>query len=226
MRWWVMAIVGTLVVFAIFLKMPPVAIGLAYLVFIAPRFIMKWMVETRRILLRDQMVQATVAMANSARAGLSQAQGLELVAQESADPLAKEFKRIVHDYHAGRPMADALTETQTRLKLESFDVFCSVVLLCMERGGKVSDALERISQSLMERQRLERKLEADTASGRRMALLLGAFPIVFLAGFTVLDPAMMSYMYTTLAGQLVLLLCGVMVYISVRWCMSILAIDF
>ncbi len=46
-----------------------------------------------------------------------------------------------------------------------------------EGKGKITDALERISRSLQENQRLERKMEADTASGRKVIIILGALAL-------------------------------------------------
>ena len=226
MRWWGIAMVAVPLVAGFVLRMVPVALGLTYLLFVGPRDLLGWRIAQRRILLRDQMVKAAVALANSARAGLSQAQGLELIARETPDPLASEFRRIVGDYQAGRPLARALEETQKRLGLDSFTIFSTVLMVCMERGGNVAFALDRISTNLQELQRLERKLETSTASGRRMALILGAFPFVFLGGFTLLDPDMMNTMYTSLIGQLVLLGVGVLVYVSFLWCEKIMKVEF
>jgi len=217
---------ATFFVFGIVLVMIPVAIGLTYLVAIAPRYILDYLVSRRRILLRDQMVRASVALANAARAGMSLPQGLDLVAKEAAEPLATEFRRITSAFHAGRPLSDALGDVQQRLQLEVFNVFTSAVLVCMERGGQISYALERISEDLQELQRLERKLEADTASGRRLTLLLACFPFAFLIGFTFLDPPMMGTLYHSFLGQIVLLSVGAVVYFAVRWCVWILDIDF
>jgi tight adherence protein B len=226
LRWWGIAIFGTFFVLAVPLRMVPVACGAAYLVIVAPRYVLGWRIARQRILLRDQMVRAAVALANSARAGLSQAQGLEAISRDAPEPLAAEFRRIVHDYQAGRPLADALEETQKRLDLEAFTVFSTVLMICMERGGNICFALERISSNLQELQRLQRKVEADTAAGRRTALLLGIFPFVFLLGTTVLDPAMMRFMYTTSLGQFILLGVGAMVYGAFRWCLAILNVEF
>ncbi len=63
--------------------MPPVAIAAVYLVYVAPRIILDLMIRRRRALLRDQMVTATIALANTSRAGLSLAQGLETVGKET-----------------------------------------------------------------------------------------------------------------------------------------------
>jgi tight adherence protein B len=111
------------------------------------------------------------------------------------------------------------------LDLESFTVFASSVIVSLEQGGNIAAALEDISKGLQEMQRLEMKLESDTASGRLLAIILSSFPVCFLILFSILDPASMNLLYGTLIGNLVLVLVGAIVFISFKWCMAILDVD-
>ncbi len=225
LRVWGQALFATGLVFGVLLRMVPVAAGLLYLVYIAPQYFLKRYVEKRKILLRDQLVRASTTLANTVRAGMSFIQGLEVVCNDTPEPLHGEFRRIINEYHAGRPLAEALRDAQQRINIEAFTVFSTAMLVCMERGGKVTFALERISAGLQELQRLERKLEADTASGRKLAIFLSAFPFAFMALFTLLDPNSMSYLYNTLIGQILILVVGVIVYFAALWCNRILSME-
>ena len=180
LRIWGISLVAAFVVVAFVLGMPPVALAAVYMVYVAPRIILDFMIRRRRAMLRDQMVAATIALANTSRAGLSLPQGLETVGNETPEPLAAELRRIVHEYQHGRPLAEALRATKDRLKIDSFTLFSAAVLVSLERGGRITDALERISHSLQEMQRIERKIEVDTASGTKVVYILTAFPLFFL----------------------------------------------
>jgi len=226
LRWWGLVMFGAFVVIGILLQMVLVAIGVLYLILIAPRFLLDRQIARRRIVLRDQLVRATVALANSARSGMSMPQAVEAVGKDMADPLAAEFRRMSREYHQGRPLAESLKAVQRRLDLESFTIFSSAILVAMEHGGRITFALERISGGLQELQRLERRLEADTAAGRKLALVLGMFPIIFLIGFSFLDPASTSFLYNTVIGQIVLVGVGVLIFLSMKWCQKILSIEF
>ena len=225
-RWWGLALFATALGVGIFLAMPPIAIGLTYIVFIAPRLLLDRLIAQRKTLLRDQMVRASASLANSARAGLSLQQGIEQVAGETLPPLQNELKAIVHNYKGGMPLKDALRRVERKLDIEAFTVFTSAILVCLERGGRVTFALDRISTGLLEMQRLERKMEADTAAGRKLATILAAFPLFFLLLFAVLDPLATQFLFNTLPGQFILLAVGATVYVAIRWCMSILDVDF
>ncbi|QDV66467.1 Bacterial type II secretion system protein F domain protein [Rosistilla carotiformis] len=226
MRWWGITFVATIVLFTFILGMPPIALFAAFIVFIAPRYMIDLWIQRHRIVLRDQLVRATVGVANGCRAGLGLPQAIEKVAFDTQAPLANELKRITRDYRAGRPLQDAIREVKERLDLDAFTTFASAMTVTLEKGGNVAMALDRISQGLQESQRLERKLEADTAAGRKMALILSLFPIGFLGLFYMLDPISMAVLFGTLMGQLVLLVVLVIVYVSWEWCLRILDIDF
>lgn len=225
MRWWGIAMAAVFVLFSIGLGMWPVAFAAVYLVYVAPKLYLHFMIHRRSKLLRDQLVGTVTALANATRAGLSLAQGIENVAQETPEPLATELHRIVRDYRGGRPLSEALIQARDRLKLDGFTLFTSALLVSLERGGRITDALERISRSLQENQRLERKLEADTESGRKVVVMLAAFPAVFLGLFYFLNPEGTALLFTTILGQVVLVFVIVIVYAAVRWANRILSLD-
>lgn len=225
LRIWGISLVAAFVVVAFVLRMPPVALAAVYLVYVAPRIILDFMIRKRRALLRDQMVAATVALANTSRAGLSLAQGLETVSNETPEPLATELGRIVHEYKHGRPLAESIRSVKERLKIESFTLFSAAILVCLERGGRITDALERISHSLQELQRIERKLEVDTASGTKVVYILTGFPLFFLGLSYVTNPSGTETLLHSLIGQLILLVVIGLTYFSFRWSQKILAIE-
>ena len=225
LRIWGISLVAAFVLFAFVFGMPPVALAAVYMVYVAPRIILDFMIRRRRALLRDQMVTATIALANTSRAGLSLAQGLETVGNETPEPLAAELRRIVREYKHGRPLAEALRAAKDRLNVDSFTLFSAAVLVSLERGGRITDALERISHSLQETQRIERKLEVDTASGKKVVYILTAFPAFFLVMSYFMNPAGTTTVFRSILGQIVLLVVIALCYFSFRWSQKILAIE-
>lgn len=225
LRIWGISLVVSFVGVAFVLAMPPVALAAVYMVYVAPRIILDFLIRRRRALLRDQMVAATIALANTSRAGLSLAQGLETVGNETPEPLASELRRIVREYKHGRPLPEALRAAKERLNVDSFTLFSAAVLVSLERGGRITDALERISHSLQEIQRIERKLEVDTASGKKVVYILTAFPLLFLGFSYIMNPVGTATVFQSLLGQVILLIVIGLCYFSFRWSQRILAIE-
>jgi len=215
------AVVGVMAALGQWLLAVPAAI----LVWAAPRIVVEAMVKRRRNLLRDQMVGATVALANATRAGLALAQGLEAAAAETPEPLRSEFRQVVNEYRRGRPLPEAIAAAKRRLGLESFTLFASALLVCLERGGRLSESLEAIARSLQENQRLERKLEAETASGRAVVAVLAIFPIAFLGLFGLINPEGTALMFSTLIGQAALVVVALLIFGAAAMARRILAID-
>lgn len=225
LRCWGAALVGSFLIITFVFGMLPIAIAVVILLVIAPRWILRFVIARRRRLLRDQLVGGTTSLANACRAGLSLAQGLETISSESPQPLARELKQIVSEYQHGRSLAEAITTTKDRLNIDSFTLFASALCVSLGRGGRVTESLERIGRTLQENQRVERKLEAETASGRKVVILLALFPFVFLAGFYLLHPEGTLLVFQSLVGQFVLLLVIALVVLSVWWSNRILSID-
>lgn len=225
MRLWGGSMVATLMLFWFIFGMPTVAVVLVYLLYQSPRLLLSEAIRRRSFMLRDQLVGAGIGLANACRSGLSLAQAFEAVARDLPEPLRSEFNRIVGEYHAGRPLRETLLATKDRLQLDSFSMLVSAVLACLERGGNLTEALDRICRSLQENQRLERKLEADTQSGRMVVIVLCAFPFLFLGGFYVIEPEGTGLMFSTLLGQIVLSGVILCVYAAGRMAQNILAID-
>ncbi len=224
MRYWWLA---TVVVFALVwsvLKMPPVAALNAVLMIGAPRTFVAILTERRRLKLRDQMVAASRSLASQLRAGLDIPTGLKSVANESRAPLKDELNAVVTDYfQRGVPLTDGLTRLKDRLRIESVSMFAVALLACLKRGGDLTRAMENISSSLEQLQRLELKRDSNTAGGRLMVITLALFPFCFGGMFFLIDPTSTSLVFSTFPGQLVL--CGVIVltYVAVRWAFWLIA---
>ena len=183
LRAWGAAMLATFIMLFFYWDQKPLSLMITWLVYIAPHHILTVMVQRRRKKLRDQMVGATVSLANSVRAGLALAQGMESICDDTPEPLATEFRTVVFEWRAGRSLNSAIQEVKQRLDLDSFTLFSVAISACLERGGRITEALERISHSLGVNQKLERELDAKTATGRSTAWVLGCFPFIFLLAF-------------------------------------------
>jgi tight adherence protein B len=224
LRWWGAAMVAA-AAFSIILGIPVIGVAIVFFIYVAPRYVLEFAIARRRGLLRDQMVGASTGMANAARAGLALAQALDSISNETPLPLAAEFRRIIREFERGRPLPDALRDAKDRLELDGFTLFTTSLLTCLDRGGRITDALERISKSLQESQRLERKLEADTAAGRKVVIILTLFPVVFLVGFYLLDPSSTGVLFSTIPGLFIVVTVLALAYASGHWAKKILTID-
>jgi tight adherence protein B len=78
---------------------------------------------------------------------------------------------------------DAMSVVRHRLELDAMNLLTAAIDVTIRRGGRFDEALERISDSIHDQQRLEDTLHALTASGRSAMVVLGIFPFAFAAFF-------------------------------------------
>ena len=225
-RLWGVLMLATVIVIGFHLGMWPIVLAVLGFLYFSPRIILQSLIRRRQTLLRDQLLPALSVIANSIRAGVTIEGAVATAAEEVPDPLAKEFKRIAGEYQHGRSFIDAVEEAKKRLALSSFTLFAASMITNKKRGGDISETIERLRKSLLENQRLERKLEADTSTGVMVINLLSAFPVFFLILAYFMNPVGTSLLFTTFFGQLTLFFVILLVGIGYRLGMKILNIDF
>jgi tight adherence protein B len=226
LRCWLGALAAVIVAVGIVFKMWIFMIPCLYLVFIAPRIIIVVLIRRRKILLRDQLVTALSVVTNSVRAGVALEEAIHSVGEADLKPLALEFQRIYREYTGNKPFVQALEDAKERLKLPSFAIFVAALATNKKRGGKITATLEQLRYSLLENQRLERKLEADTAGGQSQIHLLSFAPIGFIGFSYFVTPEGTTLLFTTIPGQIVLTVVTLLVYFAYRLGEKITTIEF
>lgn len=214
---WPVGLIVTFVGLWLGLNNLPVACVVTTLCYIAPGAILRSLIRRREDRLRDQMVGTTIELANATRSQPSLEQGLQRVGEVAQSPISHVLKRIVHNYQHGQTLQDALSQMQKRLKLEPFALITASLKVSMKEGGQTHEALDRISRSLLDHQRLERKMSAETASGRRVVQILALFPLIFTALLFVLDRDATFTLYSNIYGQVVTAISIATVYGGTTW---------
>ena len=225
LRIWGIAVIGVFGLLGPVLSMYPLAVIATALVYVAPRHILDYLIQKRSWQLSNQMVSATSTLANSVKAGLSIAQGMEALATAVPMPLAAELRRIVLEYQRGRPIREAIDQVRRRLDSEAFSVFALAIDVALDRGGRLNEALDRIGHSLQENDRLRRKMEADTAAGYQAILMLAWLPVVFLGVVQMLKPDALFLLFHTVIGQLFLSATAFLIYLGLVWAWRIMHVE-
>lgn len=207
------------------LDMPVLSILAGLLLAVTPWYIVFRLARTRRQKIEDQLADAMVMFSSGVRAGLSLAQALELLAQDCPRPIKQEFEQIVGEYHLGKPLERTVQEAKDRLRSENFVLFAAALLASRESGGRLNETVERISKSVVELQRLERKVRSETAQARKSAVYMALAPFFILIVYAFLDPNNVRLLFATLPGQLILAACVLLNLVAYLWAMKILNAD-
>jgi tight adherence protein B len=222
---WLIATGCTFFVFWLVLDNPVFAVLSVVFLLATPWYLLRRMAERHRQKIEDQLADAMVMLANAIRAGLSLAQSLEILAAQCPKPINAEFRQIVAEYKLGKPLERTLNEAKGRLKSENFALFAASMQASHESGGRLNETVERIASSVLEMQRLERKIKSETAQARKSAIYMAVAPAFILVVYFFIDPENTTLLFTKTFGHFILALALVLNVIAYLWARVILNPD-
>jgi tight adherence protein B len=126
----------------------------------------------------DLLPEAVDLMSRGLRAGHSIQAVLEMVGNETADPVGIEFRVLHKEQSLGLPIRDAMKGLIDRVPLDDMRFLATAILLQKESGGNLAQILDKTSAVIRERARLRGQLRIYTAQGRITGYLLGAAPFI------------------------------------------------
>ena len=125
--------------------------------------------------------EAIDLMARALRAGHAVTAVIEMVAQETAEPVASEFRVVFEEQNLGLPFREAFLNLAERVPLEDVRFLATAILVQRETGGNLAEILDKTAAVMRERIRLKGQLRIYTAQGRVTGWILCLLPfIVFL----------------------------------------------
>ncbi len=152
----------------------------------------------------DQLTDTLGILSSSIRAGRGLPQAIELVANEAPAPTAGQFRRIVFETQVGRDMTASMVDVAERMKSQEFFWIARAFDINRELGGDLTEILENISETLRDRRRVDRMIQALSAEGRASGVLMVALPVVMFLFMLWRIPDSASLLYTTNLGRVML----------------------
>jgi tight adherence protein B len=176
-----------------------------------------WVIHKRNKrldLFQQGMPEALELMVSGLRAGHSLIAVLGLVSRECADPIGSEFKVCFEEQNYGLELKMALDNLITRVPLQDLRIFATAIMIQKESGGNLAEVLDKTSHVIRERFRLKRQVGVHTAQGRMTGWVLTLLPVVLGIAMYVLNPEMMSLLWTNPLGVKMLYISGAMIVIG------------
>jgi tight adherence protein B len=150
--------------------------------------------------------EAIDTLARAVRAGHAFTTALEMISNETSEPLASEFRKLYEEQKFGMPVRDALMNLTERVPLVDVKFFVTAVMLQRETGGNLAEILDNLSYVIRERFKIQRQVRVHTAQGRlTMALLMGMPPVVVLV-LEVFSPDFVHPLFYDPIGHLLVVL--------------------
>ncbi len=222
---WSIGLVVLLVGLGYLLDSLAFALTFAVLLACLPWYVIRRLALSRKQQIESQLADAMVTFSSAIKAGLSLAQAMDILAGQCPRPVSDEFRQIVGEYQMGKPLERTLTEAKQRLKSDNFSLFAAALLASRKSGGRLNETVDRIAHSVLELQRLERKITVETAQARRSAIYMAIVPVLLLGVYYFVDADATTKLFTTLPGQILLSIAIVLVVVAYVWAQVILRPD-
>ena len=221
-------LVGSLAGFALGLVLGSWLLGivLAIVPHILARLYLGSRITKRQKAFADQLDDTLQLMASNLRAGHSLPQALASLAKESESPTSDEFTRVVNETRVGRDLNDALDFTAERMNSEDFNWVTQAIAINREVGGNLAEVLDRVADTIRERNDIRRQVASLSAEGRLSAIILMIMPFG-VGGFLLMtNPGYLAPLTAGLLGYTLLAIGGILLAVGALWLKKIVEIKF
>jgi tight adherence protein B len=199
----VLAVTGYLVT-GHFISRFPVPLFAAAGAALIPLSLIAWKRRRRLRTFEENFPQALDLLGRAVRAGHAFTTGLEMIAKESAEPLAGEFRTTFEEQNFGLPLRDALLNMAERVPLIDVRFFVTSLLIQKETGGNLAEILDGLARVIRDRFRIYRDVRVRTAQGRLTAGILIGLPPFMMSILSLINPHYIGVLFTDRVGPEVL----------------------
>jgi tight adherence protein B len=151
--------------------------------------------------LERQLPEALELMSRALKAGHAFSVGVKLVADESADPIGVEFKRVFEEVSMGVSLPQALQNMTDRLNCVDLKFFVTSVLVQRETGGNLAEIIDSLATLIRKRFELQLKVKALSAEGRFSAVILFVLPLLVGGALFKMNPEYIGLLFTDPFGR-------------------------
>jgi tight adherence protein B len=158
--------------------------------------------------------EAIDLMARALRAGHSVGSLMELVAEQTPEPLAGEFLRVHQQQKFGLRFRDALLQLGERMPSQDLRFLITAILVQRETGGDLTEILDRAAHVIRERLRIQGEVRTYTAQGRLTGWILSLLPVALLLLINLVTPGYSKILFNDPTGQKLLYTGAVLIAIG------------
>jgi tight adherence protein B len=141
-------------------------------------------------------------MGRALRAGHSMTASINIVAEQSLEPVRSEFGEVFKQQNFGLPLRDAMTQMLDRVPSQDLRVLVTGMLVQKETGGNLAEILDRTANTIRERLKIQGEIKTHTAQGRMTGWILCALPIVMLIAINLINPGYSDMLFNTSIGKM------------------------
>ncbi|MCC4818988.1 pilus assembly protein TadB [Vibrio lentus] len=173
----------------------------------------------------EQLPEALDIIRRALQAGQPLVQSFNEVGEEMPEPIGFEFKNTYNLLNYGYDLRLAILQMTERVPTVSMLAFSSAVMLQKETGGNLSENLQKVSEVLRARFKLERKIKTLSAESRLSAWILTLSPFALFFGLKFVNPEYIEPLYSDPRGISMVSVGVILLAIGALWIRKIINIE-
>ena len=197
----ILALVGGILIYMLTINFLLASL-FAVLIVLGSWFAILVLIRRRKNSFTEQLGDCLITIANALRAGYSFQQAVEVIANEMEQPISEEFSKLTADIRMGVPLEVALSDMDKRVDNADFTLVITAVLIQREVGGNLAQILDTISDTIMERIKMKREINALTSQGKFSAMVLLVLPFAIGIFMFMANPNQMKLLFEEPMGQM------------------------
>ncbi len=205
---------------------PLAGVLLAILGWILPGLWLRNQLGKRRKAFDTQLTDVLNLLVSSLQAGYGLQQALSIIVKEMPDPAAEEFSRVLKEAQLGYSLNDALDHLVTRMQSDDLALIVTAIHIQSEVGGSLAEVIQSISETILERIRINGEIQTLTAEQRMSGTILTALPFLLGTLFMLLNPDYMMEMFQPGWPLIIPIAATMMTIIGYLMMRSMLKLDF
>ena len=158
-----------------------------------------------------QILEVIRLFRSSVSSGENIFQTIDSISEQIKDPLASEFKEISDKIKLGISFDEALKDSVSKIQNEQYKFFMDSLRLSHSTGIKISDILSKIEITVTQKLSLASKVDVLTSQVRFSGMVISIIPFFILFLIYFVEPETVSVLFTSLFGNLILLICIIMI---------------
>ena len=191
-----------------------------------PRMWVKRKARKRIYALEAQLPGAIDHLQRAVRAGHPLTAGLKMLAEESPEPIATEFRAVFEEQRFGLPFDDALLGLGDRINLPDVRILITAILVQREVGGNLAEILEKVGATMRARFTIRRQVRVFTVQGRMSGYILAALPIVVGSMIYLINSDYMNVLFTHPIGKALTWFAAFLQFIGYLWIRKIVNVEY
>jgi len=168
--------------------------------------------EMRRRMFENQFPDALDLMTGALRSGMAFTGALQVVSEESPDPVATEFRIVFEEHRLGLSLRESLEAMTTRIDSTKLRLFVTAVLIQKDTGGNLAEILDGTAYVIRDRFRILGDVRTITAQARLSGTILTVLPMILAAVLLMVVPDYMKVLVTDPVGPYLI---GVAVFLQI-----------